>query len=142
MKQVYYHIALPIILALAVNVWLFKTKQAHITNVNPWIPSGYVIATIWTIILGLLGYTHYLVYSANKSSVSLSSLAIVFYVLWSISYPFLTGLYNTQYASILNKLSFAFAVILALIVNAAKRSATKYLAPLLVWVSYVNIVTL
>lgn len=135
MKAVYYHVALPIILALIVNIWLFRIgydKRSLASKVNPWIPSGKIIALIWTLLLGLLGYVHYLVKESTVASIS-----VIAYILWSIAYPFLS---NVDNAVLLNKLSFAFAVILTIIVNSVRKNTVKYMVPLLLWISYVNIV--
>ena len=62
MAQVLLHIAVPVLLALFMNGVIYGTrlnKQDKNQSPNPWLPPGYVIAVIWVVIFGILGYVHY-----------------------------------------------------------------------------------
>ena len=56
-----YHILVPVLAAIIMNGIIYTfgiNKYSEKNKINPYIPPGYVIGTIWVIILGLLGYLH------------------------------------------------------------------------------------
>ena len=63
MAHVLLHIAVPVILALFMNGVIYGTRMNvrddNSKPKNPWLPPGYVIAAIWVLIFGILGYVHY-----------------------------------------------------------------------------------
>lgn len=141
----YTHILTPIILACIVNIiiykngWNMKSKKEYTKTL---LPPGYIIAIVWNVILGLLGYLHYLLWSFNNKKSSLASFSIILFVLFCLSYPFLTEL-DPSKGFTLNLLTLIFAIILAIIVfNSTKNiKYLIYLMPLLLWSIYVNYVT-
>jgi tryptophan-rich sensory protein len=112
-------------------------KYSEKNKINPYIPPGYVIGTIWVIILGLLGYLHYLIYKKYEA-ITFTSLLILFVILFCISYPLITGL-KVKSGLLLNLITLILAFILALFVITESKYMFIYLIPLLVWASYVNI---
>ena len=141
----YTHILTPIILASIINIIIYKngwnmkrTKESYVL-----LPPGYVIAIVWTIILGLLGYLHYLIWILNNKKASLASISIILFVIFCLAYPFLTNGLDQSKGFILNLLTLIFAIILAIIVyNKTKNiKYISYLVPLLLWSIYVNYAT-
>jgi len=55
----YIHIIIPIILAIILNYYIYIQKWNNNNNNNK-LPPGYIIGFIWIVILGLLGYIHFL----------------------------------------------------------------------------------
>jgi tryptophan-rich sensory protein len=138
-----YHILVPVLAAIIMNGVIYTfgmnkySDKTEKSKINPYIPPGYVIGTIWVIILGLLGYLHYLIYKKYES-ITFTSLLIVFVILFCISYPLITGL-RVKSGLLLNLITLILAFILALFVITESKYMFIYLIPLLVWASYVNI---
>jgi tryptophan-rich sensory protein len=63
-----YHILIPVISAIIMNGIIYAL---HLNKINSkelnklYIPPGYIIGIIWTILFALLGYVHYLLYKLN-----------------------------------------------------------------------------
>ena len=128
----YIHILVPIILAIILNFYIYIQGWNNDNQKNSKLPPGYIIGSIWIIILGLLGYIHFLLYP------SVYSWFIVLTILYCLSYPFLTsGLQNTD-----NNYFNLIALILAIIVTIIMyyKSNIIYSIPFLLWTFYVNIV--
>ena len=138
-----YHILVPVLTAIIMNGIIYTfginkySEKTEKNKINPYIPPGYVIGTIWVIILGLLGYLHYLVYK-KYDSITFTSLLIIFTILFCISYPLITGL-RVKSGLLLNLITLILSFILALFVITESKYMFIYLIPLLVWASYVNI---
>lgn len=128
----YIHILVPIMLAIVLNFYIYTQGWNNDNEKNSKLPPGYIIGSIWIIILGLLGYIHFLLYP------SVYSWFIVLTILYCLSYPFLTsGLQNTD-----NNIYNVIALILAIIVTIIMyyKSNIIYAIPFLLWIFYVNIV--
>ena len=73
MAHVLLHIAIPVVLALFMNGVIYGNrlnKQDNNQPRNPWLPPGYVIAMIWVVIFGILGYVHYCLTVPSSASSS------------------------------------------------------------------------
>jgi tryptophan-rich sensory protein len=139
-KPVFYHIFIPVISAIIMNGIIYTfgiNKYTSKDKINPYIPPGYIIGIIWTVIFGLLGYAHYLLYKL-KNEISLASLSIVFLIIFCILYPFITGL-KPKNGLLLNLITLILAFIVSIIVILESKYIFIYLIPLLIWASYVNI---
>ena len=138
--QMSIHVLVPIILAGLMNAFIYmqgwnKESGSRVDNNNAFLPPGYVIAIVWIIILGLLGYTHFLVYPSTASWV------IVFAVLYCLAYPFLTSGLQTKNAFIYNLLSLIIALFVFGFVYSQNVYAAMFTIPFILWTLYVNIVT-
>lgn len=134
----YFHIFLPIILATIMNYVIFTNHwNTKLGTSNDYLPSGPIIGLIWTIIFGLLGYAHFILYSNKKW---LASNSIVLLLLFCICYPlFTSGLTNLKIGNVLNSITLILSFLVSIVVFDASRSAFNYMIPLLVWASYVNL---
>ena len=136
------HIAFPIICAIIMNViiysfkWNVRTSEGKINN--PLIPPGYIVGSVWIIIFGLLGYVHYLLYKQNNG-VSFVSISVVCFFIFCLLYPVLTSGLSKQNANMLNLLTLILSFSLAIVLVKTLPSTFKYIIPLLLWASYVNI---
>lgn len=140
MNNSIYHILIPVIAAIIMNgiIYTFGINKAMMSEKqNPYIPPGYIIGIIWVIILGLLGYVHYLLYE-KYNSITFSSLLIIFVILFCISYPLITGL-KAKSGLLLNLLTLILAFSTGLLIICQSKYIFMYLIPLIVWASYVNI---
>jgi hypothetical protein len=153
----YLHVAVPVLAAVAVNAVVYSLgwNRSSVGSGRPpsvsykLLPPGYVIAGVWIVLLGLLGYVHYLARDVNATVAAWSVVALV---AWCIGYPFYTGgLRSGVVASVANvaTLAFAAAVTVAIAVGfpacgefgraSARRRALLAISPLLGWATYVNI---
>lgn len=136
-KSPYFHIFFPIILALLMNYVIFTNHWNKMSKINDYLPPGPIIGLIWTIIFGLLGYAHFILYSNKKWFASKS---IILLLLFCICYPlFTSGLSNLKIGNVLNSLTLILSFVVSIIVFDASTKAFKYMIPLLVWASYVNL---
>jgi tryptophan-rich sensory protein len=130
------HVLIPIVLAFAMNGWIYYVglnKYSKSERSNPYIPPGYVIAVIWTLLFGLMGYTHYLLGNANSAA----SLAIVALIAFCLAYPLLTGL-REKSGLLLNLMALVLSFSVSLLVIQESVYAFYWLIPLLLWTIYVN----
>lgn len=137
------HTLVPIVIASLLNAFIYlngwndsSRKQQDTSKEIKLLPPGYAIAIIWVIILGLLGYTHSIVYP------SLASWMIVCAVIYCLAYPFLTNGLQSENAKLLNLLSFIIAVLVITLVGQHSRDWTIiYIVPFVLWTLYVNVIT-
>lgn len=133
------HILLPIITAVIINViiytqgWNNSQKDSETAKL---LPPGYAIAIIWVFILGLLGYTHYLVYR------SYVSFFIVGVILYCLAYPFLTNGLQANRGDFYNIIALILAIMVSIFVFMKNKKAVIYTIPFLIWAAYVGTVTL
>jgi tryptophan-rich sensory protein len=132
------HILLPIVAAIIINAIIYSEKMSRQNKNNKlskYLPPGYVIAVVWMIILGLLGYVHYLVYPSQQSVI------IVMAILFCLAYPFLTNGLQQSKAGVYNVLSFIIALVVFISVYSKRKNAVYYVLPFLLWTFYVASIT-
>ena len=135
MIRVLLHVLVPVLAACAMNVLIFSLGWNMRTGpVNPWIPPGAVVGAIWIVLLGLLGYVHYLCHD------HWSRFLVIGTVVFCVMYPvFTAGLKQTRVARLLNLLTLLIAFVAAWGVHeSGSRVATWCMLPLVLWASYVN----
>ena len=129
-----WHIFIPIILAIIINFYIYTQGWNNNNEKSKWLPPGYIIGIVWIIILGLLGYIHFLMYP------SIQSWIIVFAISYCLAYPFLTsGLKDTN-SKIYNIIALIIAIIVFISVFYKNKLTSLLSFPFLVWTLYVNIV--
>jgi tryptophan-rich sensory protein len=139
MQSYLLHILVPIILACILNGIIYsqgwnKNQGSKIKN-NILIPAGYVIAIVWIIILGLLGYVHYLTFPSYVSWIIVAS------IVYCLLYPFLTNGLKENQMQLYNGLAMVFATLVFATVYLLKKQAVIYCVPFLLWTTYVNMST-
>lgn len=137
------NIAVPIVAALVVNGIIYAMRwnsedrtRAQSESSSRLLPPGGVIAAIWVVIFGFLGYTRYLVRYDPVANAS-----VIVLLLLCLSYPFITAGLDWRAGVIANVVTLIFGFGAAIPVYACRRLALAFMAPLLVWLSYVNIVS-
>jgi len=136
-----YHILIPVICAIIMNGIIYTLKLNKINSKDSnklYIPQGYIIGIIWTIIFGLLGYVHYLLYKLNNN-INFGSVSVALLILFCLSYPVINAI-NVKHGYFLNLISLILSFIVSLIVMMYSKYIFLYLIPLLIWVSYVNVI--
>ena len=144
MNSVYLHVAAPVAAAALMNGFLFSQRLsiAKKANPNPYIPPGPIVGGIWFILLGILGYIHFCLYQKGGYKFTTGCITIICFVLYCLAYPVITSLSpNPNIFFILNLAALWFALITSLRIIEEDASLMIYTIPLLVWTSYVNIVT-
>ena len=141
-----YHILIPIILAIMMNgiIYMFKLNDYDSKKTNSLIykkllPPGYIIGIIWVIIFGLLGYVHYLIYVQNDNKITITSLFIIFVILFCLMYPLITGL-KIKSGLLMNLISLILSFVLGIVIIIQSKYAFLFVLPLIFWSSYINIV--
>jgi tryptophan-rich sensory protein len=143
-----YYILIPIILALAMQgiIYIFKlnkedTEKKDASVYRRLLPPGYIIGIIWIIIFGFLGYVNYLIYTQNDKKITFTSLFIYFVIIFCLMYPLITGL-TVKGGLLMNLISLILAFILGIVIIIQSKYAFLFVIPLILWSSYVNIVTI
>ncbi len=157
-----FHVLIPIIAAILVNLFIYVYGWNANKTTKPvakCLPPGYVIGIIWIILLGLLGYAHYLVYPSYSSTI------IVVTILYCLSYTFLISLdSNDQLYQIIfkilyvkksnfdkhynmpdvffNVIAFIIAVVVCITSYMQNIKTIYFTSPFVLWTLYVNICTL
>jgi len=138
-----YNIFIPVILAIVLNSFIFifgwnaKSKN---NKVNPLLPPGYIVGSIWIIIFGLLGYVHYEIFKLHDNRITFTSLYIIFFIIFSLAYPFLTLGFKEKIGLLLNLITLILSFIIALIIIVQSKYIFLFLIPLLLWTTYVNVI--
>ena len=132
-----WHILVPVCFALILNGIIYTKQWSQQSNKSldhiQYIPSGYIVGTIWVVLFGLLGYTHYLLYP--NPSVFIIYITFVY----CLSYPILTRLLYNK-APLYNTVALLIIITAAFIVLHQNKKAFVFMIPLMMWVSYVNII--
>jgi len=113
-----------------------------------------------TIIFGLLGYAHYLMYKL-KDRINIGSISIVLVIIFCLLYPVITEMNRSfsedsslfsevsakentslkfKYGLLLNLITLIISFVLGFIIILQSKYIFLYIIPLIVWASYVNIV--
>jgi len=124
-----YYILVPIILATLLNVLIF-TKRWN-TIQRKYLPPGWVIGIIWTIILGTLGY---LLYLSKQHKVTYFAIAGL--IVFILAYPFLTNKF-VENTKLLDTITLILSVLVAVMLFFQK-GMVLYMLPLLTWVLFVK----
>ena len=136
-KYVYLiHIIIPILLAIIINV-IMNRQKLYIKDYEPnkYLPPGYIIGIVWVIILGFLGYAHYLKHN------SITSFYIILIIVYCLSYPFLTYKKSEEEAQVYNLIAVILAITLFIMIFIDNMYDSLYILPFLLWCTYVFIVT-
>jgi tryptophan-rich sensory protein len=138
--KVLLHTLLPILAAIIINIVIYtqgwNNNGGENKEISKLLPPGYIIAIVWIIILGLLGYVHYLTFP------SYISVFILIVIIYCLSYPFLTAGLKEDKGDIYNILAFAMAIIVSIIIWLYNKKVVLYTLPFLIWTTYVAVVTL
>ena len=130
------HICTPALYAILLNFIIYSKKYNYTQQKYPQIctsnlPPGFIIGIVWVIILGLLGYTHHLLYPSRLS------LLIMFTMIFILLYPFITKLQYNEYSRLYNILTLILALFISISVH---KNTQIYILPFLLWSLYINII--
>jgi hypothetical protein len=94
-----------------------------------------IILGIWTILIGFLGYSYYLMRN------NISSISIILLIFYSLAYPFIAMNKSNIEIEILNIIYIITTYIIFLLVLSENSCAAIYILPLLLWIVYIFITT-
>lgn len=137
-----YHIFIPVLAALIMNgiIYIFKLNKDNKELENYFIPKGYIIGIIWTLIFALLGYVHYLLYTIDNK-INIGSVSVIILMFFYLLYPLIIA-FKKKYFKLVNLISLILGYIVSLVILGYSKYIFIYMIPLLLWISYVNIVYL
>jgi tryptophan-rich sensory protein len=135
-----YHVLIPVFCAVAMNVYIYKYRLNKRASENKYLPPGFIIGVIWTIIFALLGYVHYRLYKLDNR-INFGSMSIVVFICFSLFYPVVNAI-NEKHGYFMNLISLILSFVLGVVVLDYSRNVFLYLIPLLTWVSFVNLIVL
>jgi tryptophan-rich sensory protein len=137
------YILIPIILASIINMFIFRKKEKNLIKSRDlkYLPPGAVIGSVWTILLGLLGYTYALLENKSKS-MNKQKILIILLTIFCLSYSILTANSTLRFSKNYNYLTLLFVLIVYYSIYTKYPKISYYLIPLLCWVLYVNVITL
>ena len=135
----YLSILIPVILLISINFYLKYNNILLEEDYSSDIPREsreYLILGIWTILIGFLGYSYYLMRN------NISSVAIIIIIIYTLSYPFITLGKNRIEIESLNIIYILITYIIFLLVLSENSNAALYILPLLLWIIYIFIASI
>jgi hypothetical protein len=132
----YLSILIPVILLISINFYLKYNNILLEDDYSSDIPREsreYFILGIWTILIGFLGYSYYLMRN------NISSVAIIIIIIYTLTYPFITLGKNRIEIESLNIIYILITYIIFLLILSENSNAALYILPLLLWIVYIFI---
>jgi hypothetical protein len=132
----YLSILIPVILLISINFYMKYNNILLEDGDYSDIPGEfreYIILGIWAILIGLLGYSYYLMRN------NISSVAIIIIIIYTLTYPFITLGKNRVQIESLNIIYILITYIIFLLVLSENSNASVYILPLLLWIIYIFI---
>jgi hypothetical protein len=134
----YLSVIIPVILLLAVNFYMRYNDMILDDNDEDNDDNELrtnIILGIWTILIGFLGYSYYLMRN------NISSISIILLIFYSLAYPFIAMNKSNIEIEILNIIYIITTYIIFLLVLSENSCAAIYILPLLLWIVYIFITT-
>jgi len=137
----YLSILIPVILLMSINFYMKYNDITLDASGSSVIPGEskeyreYIILGIWAILIGFLGYSYYLMRN------NISSAAIIIIIIYTLTYPFITLEKNSIQIESLNIIYIVITYIIFLLVLSENSNAALYILPLLLWITYIFIVS-
>lgn len=132
----YLSILIPVILLISINFYMKYNNillEGGSSSVIPGESREYIILSIWTILIGFLGYSCYLMRN------NISCVAIIIIIIYTLAYPFITLEKNRIQIESLNIIYILITYIIFLLVLSENSNASVYILPLLLWITYIFI---
>jgi hypothetical protein len=132
----YLSILIPVILLISINFYMKYNNILLEEDYSSDIPREsreYFILGIWTILIGFLGYSYYLMRN------NISSVAIIIIIIYTLTYPFITLGKNRIEIESLNIIYILITYIIFLLILSENSNAALYILPLLLWIVYIFI---
>lgn len=132
----YLSILIPVILLISINFYMKYNNillEGGSSSVIPGESREYIILSIWTILIGFLGYSCYLMRN------NISCVAIIIIIIYTLAYPFITLGKNRIQIEFLNIIYILITYIIFLLVLSENSNSALYILPLLLWIVYIFI---
>jgi len=130
------NIAVPVGAAALENYIIYGTgTRLSDTKANPMLPPGYIIGIVWMVLLGLLGYAHFLLYTFQGAN-NIAASSVIVLILYCLAYPIFLY-YKAFTMKELNIFSVCITAVAFTITYLTLPKASYAVLPTLLWVSYV-----
>lgn len=142
-----YVVILFVLLALFGNVIFngFDNKEDIKRSVkketSKYLPPGYVIGIIWTLLFALLGFIYENI-DSKKNKNNSSKIVIVLFLIFCILYGPLTKGKSPMFVKKYNYLTFVFLGLMTYVIKDSVPNYIYYLIPFYMWIGYINYLTL
>lgn len=132
-----------LVAVLAVNWAVFRLGLAGGSNYpDVWIePPGWVIGLAWVLIFPMWGLARWHGLRAGREGRRLAAF-IVFLMAWSLAYPAITAGFDLYKSAAANAVSFLIVGFAYLTARKVSRTASWWILPSLVWVTFANVLTI
>lgn len=135
----YLSVIIPVILLLTINFYMryndmILEDNDEDDNEDNELRANMILG-IWTILIGFLGYSYYLMRN------NISSISILLLIIYSLAYPFIAMNKSNIEIEILNIIYIITTYIIFLLVLSENSCASIYIIPLLSWIVYIFITT-
>lgn len=135
-------------ITIIVNAYLFSSKNSYVSNSIRYrlLPPSYIIATVWTILIGLMAYSQWLVYNqikgrtGRKGSWKLYLIPVLF--IYCVLYPFYTmGFRNKKIVDFANVLTIILSGFIAWSIYDITQIGSYMIFLTTIWSTYATIAT-
>ena len=138
-------------ITIIVNVYLFSSKKSYVSNSIRYrlLPPSYIIATVWTILIGLMAYSQWLVYNqikdgrdkkGRKGNWKLYLIPVLF--IYCVLYPFYTmGFRNKKIIDFANVLTIILSGFIAWSIYDITHLGSYMIFLTTIWSTYATIAT-
>ena len=132
-------------ITIIVNVYLFSSKNSYVSNSIKYrlLPPSYIIATVWTILIGLMAYSQWLVYNQIKGRKGLWKLYLIpVLFIYCVLYPFYTmGFRNKKIVDFANVLTIILSGFIAWSIYDITQIGSYMIFLTTLWSTYATLAT-
>jgi len=132
-------------ITIIANVYLFSSKNSYVSNSIRYrlLPPSYIIATVWTILIGLMAYSQWLVYNQIKDGKGLWKLYLIpILFIYCVLYPFYTmGFRNKKIVDFANVLTIILSGFIAWSIYDITQIGSYMILLTTLWSSFATLAT-
>lgn len=132
-------------ITIIVNAYLFSSKNSYVSNSIRYrlLPPSYIIASVWTILIGLMAYSQWLVYTilkGRKDNWKLYLIPVLF--IYCVLYPFYTmGFRNKKIVDFANVLTIILSGFIAWSIYDITQIGSYMILLTTLWSAYATLAT-
>ena len=141
------HVLATVVITVAINGLVFGLGWAgaapDAARDNGLLPPGWVVGTVWLVLLALVAVAYWLLASADEPDARTMAPWLLALIAFCLAYPFYTfGFRSIAMEMIGNVVTIAGAVVLARRALRSSRLAAGLISLVVIWVSYATLATL
>jgi len=146
--SLYALIGLFVSITIIVNAYLFSSKNSYVSSGLKYrlLPPSYIIATVWTILIGLMAYSQWLVYTQIKDGKGGKGLWKLYLIpvlfIYCVLYPFYTmGFRNKKIVDFANVLTIILSGFIAWSIYDITQIGSYMILLTTLWSTYATLAT-